>query len=124
MKTEQENLTSWTFEREMLLIPAKCRKLTNKTSKEKVKQLFEKYNFLISYNKYSKESTERCEKKIYRLEKICNALKRGTINYDYGFLAISEISQVQVTKTNVIVFLKNGKEVSFVSDFEWLSDLF
>jgi hypothetical protein len=124
MKTEQENLNIWTFKRELLLIPAKCRKLSSKTSKEKVNELYEKYRFLISFDKDDAESTEKCKKQIKRLEKICKSLKSGTVNYDGGFLVISEIAQVQVTKTNVIVFLKNGKEVSFVSDFEWLSDLF
>jgi hypothetical protein len=121
METEQKYLTRWTFEQEMLKIPAKCRKLTNKTSKEKVKELFKKYEFLISYNK---ETVKHHEKKADRLECICNALKRGTVKYDGGFFMISEILRIKVNEENVVVFFKNGTEQSFVKHYEWLNDLF
>lgn len=66
METNNKDLTSWDFTRDLLKLPAKCRKLTSKTSKEKVREILKKYDFLISYNKLD---AERYEKKSQRLEK-------------------------------------------------------
>jgi hypothetical protein len=117
----QELLTSCSFRQEVLKIPAICKKLTNKTSKEKIKKIFDKYDFLISYNKHSKGFYEL---KANRLELICNALKSGTVKYNGGFFMISEILRIQENPNDITVFFKNGVEQSFSKKFEWLNDLF
>lgn len=116
-----EKLTRYGFEQEMLKIPAKCRRLSSKTSKQKVKDIFDKYEDLIAYNK---DCADRPHKEVVRLRNICNALKSGTIKYDCGFCMVSEILRVDVRKENVVVYFKNGTEQSFVKEFEWMIDLF
>lgn len=121
METEEKYLTSYDFERELLKLPAKCRKLTSKTSKEKVKELFKKYDCLIAYNE---ESLGRERKEVRRLRNICDALKTGTVKYDGGYFMISEILRIKVTNGGVVVYFKNCTEQSFVKEYEWLEGLF
>lgn len=114
-------LTRYTFESELLKIPAQCKKLTNKTSKEKIKAIFKKYDFLIGF---SKESIQREEKRSTELKYICNALKSGIVHYEGGFFKICEILRVKMISEKIIVFFKNGTELSCSKDFEWLLNLY
>ena len=109
-----EKLTRYGFEQEMLKIPAKCRRLSSKTSKQKVKEIFDKYEDLIAYNK---DYADRLHNEARRLRNICNALKSGTIKYDGGFCMVSEILRVDVKKENVVVYFKNGTEQYFTEKF-------
>ena len=121
MEKESYEWDKWTFKDEMLKIPAKCRRLTSKTSRQKVEDLFEKYECLIAP---TKGYFEFYQIKAKRLQRICDSLKTGTVRYDGGFFMISEILRIKVTQDNVVVFFKNGTEQSFVQDYEWLQDLF
>ena len=121
MDAKENELTRWTFQQELLKIPAKCRKLTSKTSKQKVNEIWEKYEFLISYSERAQKFNE---KEFDSLKNVCQALKTGSVKYINGFFLVSEILRISVEKDAVIVHFKNGKELSFVKEYAWLKDLF
>ena len=119
--SEQEELNKWDFERELLKIPAKCRKLTNKTAKEKVREVLEKYDDLICF---TKESRDFHINESNKYKNICEAFRSGVVRYKGGFFMVNEISTVTVSELSVIVSFKNGKEKSFTNDFKWLENLY
>jgi hypothetical protein len=56
-----------------------------------------------------------------------HTLKSGRIYYRTdelnGYLLIRDIEQIEVSKKNVVVTLKTGREIKFSTDFEYLSEL-
>jgi hypothetical protein len=56
-----------------------------------------------------------------------DTLKSGRIYYETndleGYLLIRDIEQIEVSKKNVVVTLKTGREIKFSTDFEYLSEI-
>ena len=116
-----EEINYWNFKNELLKIPAKTKKLTNKTARLKVEEVLKKYEKLISYNENQKN---RYEKMYFELQKIFDAKKSGIIKYDGGWFLVSEILKIKVKNETVIVTFKNNSEMNFTMDFEWILKLY
>jgi hypothetical protein len=120
-QTETKKLFRDDFERELLKIPAATKKLTNKTARKKVSDIINKYDYLISY---SKENKDYYETKYYNLLKKFKAIKSGVIDYKGGYLLINQISSVKTIRNSILVQLKNGKEMEFGMEFDYIIELF
>jgi hypothetical protein len=120
-QTKTKKLFKHDFERELLKIPAATKKLTNKTARKKVSDIIDKYDNLISY---SQENKDWYETKYYDILKKFKAIKSGVINYDGGYLLINQISSVKTIRDSIWVQLKNGKEMEFGMEFNYIIELF
>jgi hypothetical protein len=56
------------------------------------------------------------------------ALKSGSVSYTSakvkGVILIKNITQVEVRKQDVLIVLKNGREIIMSSDFAFLKEIF
>jgi hypothetical protein len=120
---EQKNISRYDFYEELLLLPAKCKNVTDKTARKKVKEFWNKYHDLLYYSSAYREMEEE---KLLKLQNVCNSLKSGVVRFDGGFLMVSEIVKVKVDKKNdiVVVDLKNSQSVNLVMTYKWLEYLF
>lgn len=116
----ENNLTRWDFRAEIMKLPAKCKRLTSKTSRVKADELFYKYFDLILYDK---ETLTRASEEIKRLENIIESLKTGKVKYKGGFFVISEISSTKLEEDAFYITFKNGEKMSFDNQFKWVNDL-
>jgi hypothetical protein len=120
---EQKNISRYDFYEELLLLPAKCKNVTDKTARKKVNEFWNKYHELLHYSSAYRQMEEE---KLLKLQNVCNSLKSGVVRFDGGFLMVSEIVKVKVDKKNdiVVVDLKNSQSVNLVMTYKWLEYLF
>ena len=121
---EIEELTSSSFEKELQDMAVSCIGLKENTAKKKVSEIMRKYDEII-YD--SKEEKDYVYTQLGRYTTLFNTLKSGRINYGSdelkGYLLIRDIEQIEVSKKNVVVTLKTGREIKFAKYFEYLSEL-
>jgi hypothetical protein len=121
---EIKELTSSSFSKELQDMAVSCIGLKENTAKKKVSEIMRKYDEIISY---SKEEKEYDEIQLGRYRTLFDTLKSGRIYYRMdelkGYLLIRDIEQIEVSKKNVVVTLKTGREIKFSTDFEYLSEL-
>lgn len=121
---EIEELTIYSFEKELQDMAVSCIGLKENTAKKKVSKIIEKYEEIISYSKTDKHYVA---KQLNRYHTLFHTLKSGRIYYGSdelkGYLLIRDIEQIEVSKKNVVVTLKTGREIKFSTDFEYLSEL-
>ena len=119
-----EELTYDYFLKELQDMAVSCIGLKEDTAKKKVLEIVRKYDEIISY---SKEEKEYDEIQLGRYRTLFDTLKSGRIYYGTdelkGYLLIRDIEQIEVSKKNVVVTLKTGREIKFSTDFEYLSEL-
>jgi hypothetical protein len=121
---EIEVLTNWSFERELKDMAVSCIGLKENTVKSKVSKIIKKYDEIICY---SKRDRDYDKKELDKYRTLFKTLKSGKIYYRTGdvsgYLLIRDIEQIEVSKKNVVVTLKTGREIIFSTDFEYLSEL-
>lgn len=118
----EKQINRWEFKKELLRIPSKIKKLKNETAKKHLRQLFEKYESLISYN-----YIDRKRDSDYR--QAFNALRGGKIRFNRGgydcHINISHITSVYTTEKQIIVNINSGLEERFcIEEFSYLLILF
>ena len=124
MKQIEQVLTYHSFEKELKNMAVSCIGLKENTAKKKVSEIMRKYDEII-YD--SKEEKDYVYTQLGRYTTLFNTLKSGRINYGSdelkGYLLIRDIEQIEVSKKNVVVTLKTGREIKFAKYFEYLSEL-
>jgi len=119
-----EELTYFSFQKELQDMAVSCIGLKENTAKRRVSKIMEKYDEIISY---SKKDRDYIKKQLNRYTTLFDTLKSGRINYEKGefkgYLLIRDIEQIEASPKNVVVTLKTGREIIFPSDFEYLSEL-
>jgi len=121
---EIKELTYYSFQKELKDMAVSCIGLKENTAKRKVSKIMEKYDEIISHSKRDKDYDK---KQLGRYRTLFRTLKSGRIYYERdeleGYLLIRDIEQIEVSKKNVVVTLKTGREIKFSTDFEYLSEL-
>jgi hypothetical protein len=121
---EIEELTICSFKEELNDMAVSCIGLKENTAKSKVSKIIKKYDEIIYY---SKRDRDYDKKELDRYRTLFRTLKSGKICYGTndvsGYLLIRDIEQIEVSKKNVVVTLKTGREISFSTDFEYLSEI-
>ena len=121
---KEQKITKWEFERELLNLPAQCKKVKGLTARKKARELFNKYREIISD---SKENMEYYEKKYRRIEKMFSVLKSGVVTYSKGEITgsilLKEIEIVEVSKYDVLFIMKNGLDLDMDKSFEYVKEL-
>jgi hypothetical protein len=121
---EIEELTIYSFEKELKDMAVSCIGLKENTAKSKVSKIITKYEEIISHSKRDKDYIME---KFHRYRTLFDTLKSGRIYYETndleGYLLIRDIEQIEVSKKNVVVTLKTGREIKFSTDFEYLSEI-
>jgi hypothetical protein len=121
---EIEELTICSFKKELKDMAVSCIGLKENTAKSKVSKIIKKYDEIICYSKRDRDSYK---KEYYRYMRLFNTLKSGIIysesNEVRSYILIRDIERIEVSKKNVVVTLKTGREISFSTDFEYLSEL-
>jgi hypothetical protein len=124
MQTEKE-ISKWDFEKELKTMAVSCIGVKEATAKKKASDIFKKYSDIISYSLKDKNEYQQLYRKTNDM--FC-ALKSGSVSYTSaevkGVILIKNITQVEVRKQDVLIVLKNGREIIMSSDFAFLKEIF
>ena len=121
----EEELTKWSFEKELKAMAVGCIGVKEATAKKKASSLFKKYNEIIAW---SKRDNDYYRDQYRRTTNMFKALRSGSVNYvsgkKEGVLLIKDIEQVEVREKDVLLTTKTGREITLGNDFEFLKDIF
>jgi len=125
METEKE-IHKRDFEKELKTMAVSCIGVKEATAKKKASDIFKKYSDIISWTIEDKNQYQQLYRKTNDM--FC-ALKSGSVSYTRdnkvkGVILIKNITQVEVTKQEVLIVLKNGREIIMSSDFAFLKEIF
>jgi hypothetical protein len=131
MENEKE-ITQFDFEKELKTMAVSCIGVKEATAKKKASDIYKKYSGIISY---TEEHKDEYKELYYKTKKMFDALKSGSVPYRaiasyssgdkiQGVLLIENIMQVEVRKEDVLIVMKNGKEIIMSSDFAFLKEIF
>lgn len=122
METEK---TKRDFAVELRDMAVKCIGCKPNTVKKKANKILKKYDELINY---SVSDRDYYIKEYDKMRQMYNALKTGVVSYTngkiYGKLLIKDIEQVELKENDVILKMKNGRQIIMGSDFAYLYEMF
>lgn len=117
-------LNKYQLKDELEKMAISCIGVKEATAKNKASKIFKKYSDIISY---SSSDHNYYEKQYNRYKHMLDVLKSGKINYSgserKGVILIRDINQVEVRKTDVLVIMKSGREITMGLTFEFLTEI-
>lgn len=107
------------FESEIRQLANRCNEIKPRTFKKYLREVLNNYSELIIFNT---DSLKNRDESISHLRRCVHCLRIGKIDYEGGFIFISEISSIETLNESINVHLKTGHIISFGKEWKELFD--